>query len=47
MAVVPLAAAGQRDADGRYGRRSDISEFARLFSVLLLIEVISLLGNYY
>lgn len=47
VAVVPLAAAGQRDADGRYGRRSDISEFARLFSVLLLIEVISLLGNYY
>ncbi len=47
VAVVPLAAAGQRDADGRYTRRSDISEFARLFSVLLLIEVISLLGNYY
>ncbi len=47
VAVVPLAAAGQRDPDGRYGRRSDISEFARLFSVLLLIEVISLLGNYY
>ena len=47
VAVVPLAAAGQRDADGRYGRRSDISEFARLFSVLLLIEVLSLLGNYY
>lgn len=47
VAVVPLAAAGQRDADGRYSRRSDISEFARLFSVLLLIEVLSLLGNYY
>ena len=47
VAVVPLAAAGQRDADGRYTRRSDISEFARLFSVLLLIEVLSLLGNYY
>lgn len=47
VAVVPLAAAGQRDAEGRYGRRSDISEFARLFSVLLLIEVLSLLGNYY
>ncbi|MFM6986473.1 MAG: MlaE family ABC transporter permease [Hydrogenophaga sp.] len=47
VAVVPLAAAGQRDADGRVVHRSDISEFARLFSVLLLIEVISLLGNYY
>jgi phospholipid/cholesterol/gamma-HCH transport system permease protein len=47
VAVVPLAAAGQRDANGHYDRRSDISEFARLFSVLLLIEVVSLLGNYY
>ncbi len=47
VAVVPLAAAAQRDGEGRYSRRSDISEFARLFSVVLLIEVISLLGNYY
>lgn len=47
VAVVPLAAAGRRDADGRFSLRSDISEFARLFSVLLLIEVLSLLGNYY
>jgi len=47
VAVVPLAAAAQRDAKGLYTRRSDISEFARLFSVVLLIEVVSLLGNYY
>jgi phospholipid/cholesterol/gamma-HCH transport system permease protein len=47
VAVVPLAASAQRDAQGRYSRRSDISEFARLFSVVLLIEVVSLLGNYY
>ncbi|MBS3997865.1 MAG: ABC transporter permease [Hydrogenophaga sp.] len=47
VAVVPLAAAAQRDAAGRYSRRSDISEFARLFSVVLLIEVLSLVGNYY
>ncbi|PKO64978.1 MAG: ABC transporter permease [Betaproteobacteria bacterium HGW-Betaproteobacteria-16] len=47
VAVVPLAGSAQRDAEGRYSRRSDISEFARLFSVLLLIEVVSLLGNYY
>lgn len=47
VAVVPLAAAAQRDGQGRYTRRSDITEFARLFSVVLLIEVISLLGNYY
>lgn len=47
VAVVPLAASAQRDRDGRYSRRSDISEFARLFSVVLLIEVLSLVGNYY
>jgi phospholipid/cholesterol/gamma-HCH transport system permease protein len=47
VAVVPLAASAQRDAQGRYIRRSDMSEFARLFSVVLLIEVVSLVGNYY
>ncbi|WP_291010390.1 ABC transporter permease [Hydrogenophaga sp.] len=47
VAVVPLAASAQRDSQGRYSRRSDISEFARLFSVVLLIEVVSLVGNYY
>lgn len=47
VAVVPLAASAQRDLSGRYTRRSDISEFARLFSVVLLIEVVSLVGNYY
>jgi phospholipid/cholesterol/gamma-HCH transport system permease protein len=47
VAVVPLAASAQRDQSGRYTRRSDISEFARLFSVVLLIEVVSLVGNYY
>ena len=47
VAVVPLAAAAQPDRDGRYSRRSDMSEFARLFSVVLLIEVVSLVGNYY
>ena len=47
VAVVPLAASAQADAEGRFARRSDISEFARLFSVVLLIEVVSLVGNYY
>jgi phospholipid/cholesterol/gamma-HCH transport system permease protein len=47
VAVVPLAAAAQPDAQGRYSRHSDISQFARLFSVVLLIEVASLVGNYY
>jgi phospholipid/cholesterol/gamma-HCH transport system permease protein len=47
VAVVPLAASAQQDTDGLYAQRSDISEFARLFSVVLLIEIVSLVGNYY
>lgn len=47
VAVVPLAAAAQPDAQDRYSRTSDISQFARLFSVVLLIEMASLVGNYY
>jgi phospholipid/cholesterol/gamma-HCH transport system permease protein len=47
VAIVPFAASAQRDSQGRFGRRSDISEFARLLSVILIIEVISLVGNYY
>jgi phospholipid/cholesterol/gamma-HCH transport system permease protein len=35
VAMVPFAASAQRDAQGRFGRRSDISEFARLLSVIL------------
>jgi phospholipid/cholesterol/gamma-HCH transport system permease protein len=47
VAVVPLAAAAQPDGQARYRRTSDISQFARLFSVVLLIEVASLVGNYH
>jgi len=47
VAVVPLAGSAQQDAQGLYAQRSDISEFARLFSVVLLIEIMSLVGNYY
>lgn len=47
VAIVPFAASAQRDVQGRFGRRSDISEFARLLSVILIVEVISLVGNYY
>jgi phospholipid/cholesterol/gamma-HCH transport system permease protein len=47
VAIVPLAASARRDEAGGFGRLSDISEFARLLSVLLLVEVTSLLGNYY
>lgn len=47
VAFVPMAASAQPDAHGGYARRSDITEFARLLSVILLLEVVSLLGNYY
>lgn len=47
VAVVPLAAAAEPDEEGRYGMRSEMLEFARLFSVLLMIEIASLVGNYY
>ncbi|MGM9425532.1 MlaE family ABC transporter permease [Hydrogenophaga sp. MI9] len=47
VAIVPLAASARRDLMGGYGRLSDITEFARLLSVLLIVEVVSLLGNYY
>ncbi len=47
VAFVPMAASAQRDANGGYSRRNEISEFARLLSVILMIEVVSLVGNYY
>jgi len=47
VAFVPMASGAQRDSGGGYSRRSDITEFARLLSVILLLEVVSLLGNYY
>ena len=47
VAFVPMAASAKPDVGGGYSRRSDISEFARLLSVILVLEVISLLGNYY
>ncbi len=47
VAIVPMAASVQRDQRGGYRRSSDIFEFARLFSVVLTIEILSLIGNYY
>ena len=47
VAVVPLAAAAEPDEHGRYVARSEMMEFARLFSVLLMVEIGSLVGNYY
>ncbi|GAA6143650.1 ABC transporter permease [Hydrogenophaga sp. 5NK40-0174] len=47
VAFVPMAASAQRDANGGFARRNEISEFARLLSVILMIEVVSLIGNYY
>lgn len=47
VAFVPMASAAQPGAGGGYGPRSDMAEFARLLSVILLLEVTSLMGNYY
>lgn len=47
VAVMPLAGAAEPDDAGGFTRLSDMTGFARLFSVLLVIEVLSLLGNYY
>jgi phospholipid/cholesterol/gamma-HCH transport system permease protein len=47
VAFVPMASSAQTDTDGGYAMRSDMAEFARLLSVILLLEVISLIGNYY
>lgn len=47
VAVVPLAGAAEPDEHGRYRAHSDMTAFARLFSVLLMVEIASLAGNYY
>jgi len=47
VAVVPLAGAAEPDEQGGYGAHSDMTAFARLFSVLLMVEIASLAGNYY
>jgi phospholipid/cholesterol/gamma-HCH transport system permease protein len=47
VAVVPLAAGAWAHTQGEPLRRSDMAEFARLSVVLLLIEMASLVGNYY
>ncbi|CDN90605.1 MULTISPECIES: MlaE family ABC transporter permease [Hydrogenophaga] len=47
VATVPLAGAAEPDEHGRYVPRSDMVEFARLFSVLLMVEMAALVGNYY
>ena len=51
VALIPTASAMHRPygmrADEVLGPESDLSGLARMFAVLLLIEVASLLGNYY
>jgi phospholipid/cholesterol/gamma-HCH transport system permease protein len=47
VAVVPLTASVPHNTPSPARPRSDMTEFARLFSVVLLIEVLSLVGNYY
>jgi phospholipid/cholesterol/gamma-HCH transport system permease protein len=45
VALIPMAAAFHGDAGAR--AESDLSGLARMFAVLLLIELASLMGNYY
>jgi phospholipid/cholesterol/gamma-HCH transport system permease protein len=51
VSITPMAAAFSDDADmSKYGRTKAARELAamvRLFTVILVIEVISLIGNYY
>jgi len=51
VALIPTASAMYRpygmDRNETLGPASDLSGLARMFAVLLLIEVGSLLGNYY
>ncbi|MNW06505.1 hypothetical protein D3C71_2029270 [compost metagenome] len=46
VALIPMAA-GLYDAEGRGQPDSELGGLARMFAVLLLIEVASLMGNYY
>lgn len=45
IAVIPMTAGMY--ADGVNARRSELGGLARMFAVLLLIEIFSLIGNYY
>ena len=46
VALIPMAA-GLYDTGDRTQPDSELGGLARMFAVLLLIEVISLMGNYY
>jgi len=46
VALIPMAA-GLHDTGGRAQSDSELGGLARMFAVLLLIEVGSLVGNYY
>ena len=45
IAVIPMTAGMY--SDGLNARRSELGGLARMFAVLLLIEMLSLIGNYY
>lgn len=47
VALIPMAAGLYENGDGRGRHGSELGGLARMFAVLLLIEVASLLGNYY
>jgi phospholipid/cholesterol/gamma-HCH transport system permease protein len=47
VSVIPIVFTPQVDAGDFLGTNAEIKVLARLFSVILLIEVVSLAGNYY
>ena len=46
VAILPMAPDPRRDG-AALRRRDEISQLGRLFALILLIEVLSLVGNYY
>ena len=49
VALIPMASGLYESGDARQAQQpdSELGGLARMFAVLLLIEVISLMGNYY
>ena len=47
VAIMPLASALHMHVEKRLAGGAELGGFARMFAVLLLIEVLSLMGNYY
>lgn len=47
VSIIPIVFTPQPEAGDAHGANAEVKVLARLFSVLLLIEALSLVGNYY